>query len=125
MTSFSGTEFNEKYPNTEFYKVLTTHCKHYDFIYQHGLNVDHIPFNPIGECSAGGLYFTELDKLGCWIHAPNSGSYIAKVSIPSNAYVYVEKNKFKADQFVLDLDNKVLIKDFYMWENAAFVKYLE
>ena len=92
---------------------------------KHGLNDDHIPFNPIGECSTGGLYFTELDKLGCWIHAPNSSSYIAKVSIPSNASVYVEKDKFKADQFVLDLDNKVLIEDFYMWENAAFVKYLE
>ena len=122
MTTLSGTEFNEKYPNTEFYKVLTNGCKHYGFTYQHGLNVDHIPFNPSGECSAGGLYFTELDKLGCWIHAPNSGSYIAKVSIPSNAYVYVEQNKFKADQFVLDLDNKVLIKDFYMWGNEAFCK---
>ena len=122
MAILSGTEFNEKYPNTEFYKVLTSYCKHYDFTYQHGLNIDHIPFNPIGECSAGGLYFTELDKLGFWIHAPNSGSYIAKVSIPSNASVYVEKDKFKADQFVLDLDNKVLIEDFYMWENVAFCK---
>ena len=122
MAILSGTEFNEKYPNTEFYKVLTSYCKHYDFTYQHGLNIDHIPFNPIGECSAGGLYFTELDKLGFWIHAPNSGSYIAKVSIPSNASVYVEKDKFKADQFVLDLDNKVLIKDFYMWENEEFCK---
>ena len=53
MTTLSGTEFNERYPNTEFYKVLTTDCKHYDFTYQHGLNVDHIPFNPSGTCSLG------------------------------------------------------------------------
>ena len=121
MTTLSGTEFNEQYPNTEFYKVLTTDCKHYDFTYQHGLNVDHIPFNPTGICSLGGLYFTEVDKVSYWIDRFKS-VYIAKVTIPSNASVYVEKDKFKADQFVLDLDNKVLIKDFYMWENEEFCK---
>ena len=121
MTTLSGTEFNEQYPNTEFYKVLTTDCKHYDFTYQHGLNIDHIPFNPTRECSLGGLHFTEVDKVSYWIDRFKS-VYIAKVTIPSNASVYVEKDKFKADQFVLDLDNKVLIKDFYMWENEAFCK---
>ena len=121
MTTLSGTEFNEQYPNTEFYKVLTTDCKHYDFTYQHGLNVDHIPFNPTGICSLGGLYFTEVDKVSYWIDRFKS-VYIAKVTIPSNASVYVEKDKFKADQFILDLDNKMLIKDFYMWENEEFCK---
>ena len=121
MTTLSGTEFNEKYLNTEFYKVLTTDCKHYDFTYQHGLNVDHNPFNPTRECSLGGLYFTEVDKVFYWIDRCKS-VYIAKVTIPSNASVYVEKDKFKADQFVLDLENKVLIKDFYMWENEEFCK---
>lgn len=121
MTTLSGTEFNEQYPNTEFYKVLTKDCKHYDFTYQHGLNVDHIPFNPTGICLLGGLYFTEVDKVSYWIDRFKS-VYIAKVTIPSNASVYVEKDKFKADQFILDLDNKVLIKDFYMWENEEFCK---
>ena len=120
MTTLSGTEFNEQYPNTEFYKLLTTDYKHYDFTYQHGLNVDHISFNPTGICSIGGLYFTEIDKVSYWINT--NSVYIAKVTIPSNASVYVEKDKFKADQFVLDLDNKVLIKDFYMWENEEFCK---
>ena len=121
MTTLLGTEFNEQYPNTEFYKVLTTDCKHYGFTYQHGLNIDHIPFNPMGECSLGGLYFTEVDKVSYWIDRFKS-VYIAKVTIPSNASVYVEKDKFKADQFILDLDNKMLIKDFYMWENEEFCK---
>ena len=121
MTTLSGTEFNEQYPNTEFYKLLTTDYKHFGFTYQHGLNVDHIPFNPTGICSLGGLYFTEVDKVSYWIDRFKS-VYIAKVTIPSNASVYVEKDKFKADQFVLDLDNKVLIKDFYMWENEEFCK---
>ena len=121
MTTLSGTEFNEKYPNTEFYKVLHKDDIHFGFTYQHGLNVDHIPFNPSGECSVGGLHFTELDKVSYWIDRFKS-VYIAKVTIPSNASVYVEKDKFKADRFVLDLDNKVLIKDFHMWENEEFCK---
>jgi hypothetical protein len=121
MTTLSGNEFKEQYPNTEFYKVLTTDCKHYDFTYHHGLNVDHIPFNPSEICSLGGLHFTEVDKVSYWIDRFKS-VYIAKVTIPLNATVYVEKDKFKADQFVLDLDNKVLIKDFYMWENEEFCK---
>ena len=121
MSILSGTEFNERYPNTEFYKVLHHDCIHFGFTYQHGLNVDHIPFKPTGECSAGGLYFTEVDKVSYWIDRFKS-VYIAKVTIPSNASVSVEKDKFKADQFVLDLDNKVLIKDFYMWENEEFCK---
>jgi hypothetical protein len=120
MTTLSGTEFNEKYPNTEFYKLLHKDSIHFGFTYQHGLNVDNIPFNPTGKCSAGGLYFTEIDKVSCWIEM--NSVYIAKVTIPSNASVYVETNKFKVDQFILDLDNKVLIKDFYMWENEAFCK---
>ena len=120
MTTLSGTEFNNKYPNTEFYKVLHKDFIHFGFTYQHGLNVDHIPFNPTGICSVGGLYFTEVDKVSYWIG--KNSVYIAKVVIPLNASVYVEKDKFKADQFVLDLDNKVLIKDFYMWENEAFCK---
>ncbi len=62
----------------------------------------------------GGLYFTESDKVSYWIGT--NSVYIARVTIPLNASVYVEKDKFKADQIVLDLDNKVLIKDFHMWE---------
>jgi len=118
MTTLSGTEFNEKYPNTEFYKILTRDYKHFDFTYKHGLNVDHIPFNPTGECSSGGLYFTELNHLAFWISNPVTSIYIAKVTIPSDANVYIGHNKFKADKFVLDLDNKVLIKDFYIWDST-------
>ena len=121
MTTLTGKEFNEKYPNTEFYKLLTSDCKHYDFTYQHGLNVDPIPFNPTSKCLAGGLYFTELDMLSYWIEELKY-IYIAKVTIPPEARIYVEAKSFKADQFVLDLNNKVLIKDFYIWENEAFCK---
>ena len=113
MTILSGKEFNDKYPNTEFYKILMKNYRHNDFTYQHGLNVDHIPFNPTESCSPGGLYFTELDKLPMWIYLDII--YIAKVTIPSEAHVYVEAKSFKANKFILDLNNKMLIENF-IWK---------
>ena len=120
MSLLSGKEFNDKYPNTEFYKVLVRHCKHHNFTYKHGLNIDHIPFNPTESCSEGGLYFTELNKLPLWIYLDSV--YIAKVTIPPDASVYAEANSFKADKFVLDFDNKVLVHELYIWTDNDLCK---
>ena len=120
MTTLSGTDFNNKYSTTEFYKVLRKSCKHYNFTYKHGLNVDHLPFNPTESCSKGGLYFAELSNLPLWIYF--EGFYIAKVTIPSEATVYIEATSFKADKFILDLNNKVLVQDFYIWTNDELCK---
>lgn len=116
MTTLSGREFNCKYPVTEFYKVLNSNSIHYDFQYKHGLNIDTVPFYPKKSCSSGGLYFTELEKLPLWIHL---GSHIGKITIPDDAIVFAEKDKFKADRVELDLDNKVLTEDFYIWGNES------
>jgi hypothetical protein len=113
-TELSGTEFNKQYPNTNFYKVLNEKCNHHDFQYEHGLNIDTIEFNPTKECSPGGLYFTEACKLIRWC---TCGIYICKVTIPDEARVYIEDNKFKADMIYVDLDNKTLIKDFKFESN--------
>ena len=102
MATLSGKDFNDKYPDTEFYKVLTKYCIHFDFQYKHGLNIDTLPFNPRGECSKGGLYFVSIHNLYMWL---NLGCYIARVTIPDDASIYTEENTFKADKLVLDLDN--------------------
>ena len=115
MTVLSGKDFNDKYSTNEFYKVLNKDSKHHNFTYKHGLNVDHIPFNPTSSCCAGGLYFAELNKLAMWIYSDSC--YIAKVTIPTEASVYTEANSFKADKFILDFNNKVLVHDFYIWTN--------
>ena len=115
--SFTGKEFNEKYSNYELYKVISEDFTHNNFTYKDGLNIDIVHFNPSGECSAGGLYFTELYKLAYWI---NCGMYICKVTIPNDSLVYIEQDKFKADKINLDLNNKVLIKDFYAWDDPYF-----
>jgi hypothetical protein len=114
---FTGKEFNKKYSNYELYKVVSKDFTHNNFIYKDGLNIDTVPFNPSDECSVGGLYFTELYKLAYWI---NWGMYICKVTVPDDSLVYIEQNKFKVDKINLDLNNKVLIKDFYAWDDPYF-----
>ena len=57
-TVLTGEEFNKFYCDTFFYKLTNETEKHHNFQYQDGLNVDTVEFNPVGKCSAGGLYFT-------------------------------------------------------------------
>ncbi len=99
----TGDDFNDKYAGIEFYKLTNKKEIHNGFQFKTGLNIDTIPLNPNGECNPGGIYFTEFDNILLWI---NYNGYkmanIRKVIIPNNAKVYIEKNKFKADQIILD-----------------------
>ena len=110
-------DFNKKYSNIELYKVLKKDYTHNNFKYKDGLNIDTVPFSPVGQCSRGGIYVSELNKLGLWL---SYGSYICKVTIPDDSSVYIEEDKFKIDKINLDLTNKVLIKDFYAWTDPNF-----
>ena len=95
---FSGKEFNESYKGYKFVKILADNLTHHDFEYKEGLNIDCVTFNPIGECSPGGLYFTDLNKVHLYLHYGNKFSY---VTIPDEALVYIEEDKFKANMFIL------------------------
>ena len=66
--------------------------------YKEGLNIDNVKYNPIRECSVGGLYFTDIIKACMYFHFGNKFSY---VTIPDEALVYIEKDKFKANMFIL------------------------
>jgi len=54
-----------------------------------------------------------------WI---NDYFFIAKISIPIDANMYVEKNKFKSDKLIIDINNKVKISKFYLWNDTEFCK---
>jgi hypothetical protein len=98
----SGSEFNKAYPTTVFVKLTNETELHNGFQFTTGLNIDTQKFNPIGECSAGGLYFCEYDKFPMWIEY--NGTICVnyrEVKIPDDAQVYIETNKFKADKFIL------------------------
>jgi len=95
----SGADFNKYYSNKKFYKFLYNDLTHNTMHYRLGLNIDPIPFNPGGKCLTGGLYFCEKSK--CYLYYKYYGRKIATIEIPNNAYVYVEKHKFKADKIII------------------------
>jgi hypothetical protein len=121
MNFLSGNDFNAKYPNAEFYKVLEKSYKHQNFKYQDGLNVRPIQLpNVIYSTLFGGMYFVDLNYLPNEIYF--STYYIAKLTIPSDAIVFDEGGRFKTDKFILDLKNKVLTQDLYIWANDELCK---
>jgi len=116
---YSGEEFNEKYKEYEFYKLLKKDLTHFEYTYKDGLNVDVNEFNSKGECSKGGLYFTEKNKIPMWI---NSYNFITKCVIPNDAKIYIENNKFKSDKLIVDINNKINICDFFVWDDEFYCK---
>ena len=96
--TISGKEFNESHEGYKFVKILADNLTHHGFEYKEGLNIDNVIFNPTGKCSVGGLYFTDLNEAYLYFHYGNKFSY---VTIPDEALVYIKKNKFKANMFIL------------------------
>lgn len=84
--------------NKTYYKIIRQDLLHYDFRYKLGLNVDHIKFNPTYTCQPGGLYFTDADNINQFL---SYGELLAEISIPEDAQVYQESNKWKADKFII------------------------
>jgi hypothetical protein len=95
-----------------WYKLLYTNRRHYDVTYEEGLNVDPLPFYPKGECQPGGLYFTHFDYVAYWFGRLNYIMYIADVTVPTDARVYIEPcgTKLKADK--LELSNIRPLREF-------------
>jgi len=48
-----------------FYKWIKPEG-HFGMVYKEGLNTDIMPFNPKGDCQAGGLYYAREDILAFW-----------------------------------------------------------
>jgi hypothetical protein len=96
-------------------KILHDDLIHNGFQYQEGLNILIDEFNPSDNCSKGGLYFCKFEDFPFYL---NYGDKIAKVTLPDDARVYVEQNKFKADQIILsDIRNISELKE---WNDDEF-----
>lgn len=94
--------FNEKYKGTIFVKLINSKEIHNGYKFKTGLNVDIKPFNETGECQCGGFYFTESDKIANWLfYGNNKMMWMRIVTIPNDAMVFVEKDKFKTNKFIL------------------------
>lgn len=81
----------------KLYKILRDDLTHHGYVYKRGLNILNEPFDPSGDCGAGGLYVT--DRPECWI---DIGTRIASVTLPPDAMVWTGSvNKFKVDKLIL------------------------
>jgi hypothetical protein len=104
---FTKKEFTHKFPNFVPYKVLRNDMRHYDYTYKLGLNVIK-PFNIQEHCSAGGFYVTDKDNLELYL---NYGENIATISLPDTALIYLENNKIKVNELIIE--NMVTISEYY------------
>src|SRR5579872_5162141 len=96
----SGIEFNDLYKNTHLIKLTNETELHNNFQFKDGLNIDTVDFNATKECSPGGIYFTEKNKGYMWLNVyyDTPMKYMRKVTIPDDARVYIEEDKFKTDK---------------------------
>lgn len=93
---YFGKKFKELNPGVQFYKILSEDMIHHGFQYKLGKNVDILPFNPSGYCEPGGLYFTTFEHVFKYL---SFGTKIGIIEIPDHAFVYVEDEQYKTDQF--------------------------
>lgn len=98
-----------------YYKILNKTETHNNLKYKTGLNTDPIPFNPRGNCTSGGIYFSKEDIFVFLDYGP----HIRKITLPEDAQVYENpgtSKKWKADKVILGRKRK--------WNNLKFIKEL-
>jgi hypothetical protein len=103
LKAMDGKTFNKLFSEIKFVKLTTFNETHNNFTFKTGLNTDSVKFNPNGQCSPGGLYFTELSKVSQWRTYNHMTMYwMRSVTVPDDAQVYIEAdNKVKADKISL------------------------
>src|SRR5579872_4112143 len=123
----SGIKFNELFNDITFVKLTNQDENHNGFKFHDGLNIDKLQFNPIGTCLPGGIYFTDIKLAWNWIHYDNKNmTYMRKVTIPNDARVYIEEDKFKADKIILSprevIDDEIFIEA--VKHNGCMLRYV-
>jgi len=101
MTVITPEELLNIYPDGEFYRLTNEEELHKKILYKTGINTDILPFNPKGECEPGGMYFFHISQLHMYKKYCSDIEFIRKVSFTENSKIYVERDKFKTNEFVL------------------------
>ena len=107
---YSGKEFNlyVKETNKKLVRLTNESENHNGFQYKTGLNIDTLPFNPLGSCKPGGLYFCDISNFTNFINYKDKKCVnIRNVIIPDDSIIYVENKKYKTDKFILDKPEKI------------------
>jgi hypothetical protein len=108
MVEVTGKHFNKKYKDAVLCKFIKHGLINKSFQYKLGLNEDTIPFVP-NECCEGGLYFFNIKYFYLYF---KYGPKLAFLTIPDDARVFIEKNKFKADKLIIN--NIISVENFYL-----------
>lgn len=97
----TGKRFNQLYHGVQMQKWIRDNMRHGGFEYKEGLNVNNEPFYPCGSCNDGGLYFTTSDVVMVWWR---NYSHLYNVKVPDrdDVYVYIEYDKFKASEIIIE-----------------------
>jgi hypothetical protein len=104
----SGFEFNKRFPSIVFVKLTNETENHNGFQFKTGLNIDTQEFDPTGECKKGGIYFCQYNKIPMWIQYNQIVCINYRiVTIPDDAWVYMEKDKFKANKMILSEEKDI------------------
>lgn len=103
MTKRTVDELYEVYPNTKFFRLTNKDELHNGFQYKTGVNEDTVPFNPIGVCAKGGLYFYAEDQVHTYNKHVANAHYIREVTFDglNDVQIYDEGDKLKANKFIL------------------------
>lgn len=82
----------------EFWRVCRDDLTHNGFVWQEGVNVDPLDFNPEGACRKGGLYFTTLDKVFDYLKTDRdiAEQLLGRISLDDDEPVWQECWKWKA-----------------------------
>jgi hypothetical protein len=89
-------------PERRYVKLTTESYRHRGHHYKPGLNTDHLHFNPIPECSEGGLYFCRYEDAQKWIRYRHElMHWIWDVEIPKGEKVVDMGDKLKAHRIIL------------------------
>ncbi len=88
--------------NMKYYRLTNEIELHRGMQYKTGINTDILPFNPSGECSAGGLYFlSEAQLVQCCVQVVEF-YWIREVTFDDpEEDIYVEKYSYKTHRFTL------------------------
>lgn len=101
-TPISGRQYNESYGNLKHYKITNFYENHKSLQYKTGRVNDFLKFDCQNDCSAGGIYITTEKHLKTWIDMYlRIGIWIREVTIPNDAFVYIENEAVKTSAVIL------------------------
>ena len=101
---------------TKFYKIMSKNETHNGLKYKTGLNRDPLPFNPHGDCTPGGIYYTDAKNIFYFL---SYGPWTREVTLPKDARIYQNPGtplKWKAD--------KVRLGPRHKWYSVEVLKNL-